>query len=132
MQTADWVVIEGHDDRARDERDTDAQEDVVSALYWMRDSIYRYPMVVQAVFSFLVAEGRRFAETEEGEQLRNRLMRSPSSASARMIWELLTTHAFVEKPVHALPSAFIERFVRLVATRGIEPLISRIFEGGHR
>ena len=131
MRAVDWAVIDDGDEGS-DELGAGAPEDVASALYWMRDSIYRYPMVVQALFSFLVAEGRRFAETDEGARLRDRLVRSSSSTNARMIWELLTTHAFVENPVHALPSAFIERFVRLIATRGLEPLISRIFESEHR
>ena len=122
----DWVSIEGSHEAT--DATGEAPPDVEQALYAMQDAILRYPMVVQSVFSALVAEGRRFALTPEGEELRGRLLRSRSTASARLIWELLTSNAFVERPTTVLPSAFIERFVRALTVRGIEPLIARLFE----
>ncbi len=123
MPENDWVVIDGGQDS-----DEEVPREVVETLYAIQDAILRHPMVVQAAFSALVAEGRRFAQTPEGAALRERLVRSRSSASARMIWELLTTNAFEEHPTQALPSAFVERLVQSLAIRGIEPLISRLFE----
>jgi hypothetical protein len=123
MTQNDWVSLEP----SETPRDA-VPDDVVSVLYLVQEAILRYPIVVQAVFSALVAEGRRYAESPEGGALRDRLVRSQSTASARMIWELLTANSFVERPTQVLPSALVERLVRALAVQGIEPLISRLFE----
>lgn len=123
MVERDFAFIDDVDDH-----DVGAPDDVVETLYELQDALLRYPMVVQRVFSALVAEGKRFAETPEGAALRDRLLASRSTASARLIWELLTAHSFTEDPFAVLPSAFVDRLVRLIAVRGVEPLVSRVFE----
>src|SRR5260221_5944583 len=106
MPENDWVVIDGGQDS-----DEEVPREVVETLYAIQDAILRHPMVVQAAFSALVAEGRRFAQTPEGAALRERLVRSPASASARVIWGLFTTNAFQEHPTPALPSPLVQRLV---------------------
>jgi hypothetical protein len=125
MVEREFVFIEDEDP---DEQDGNAPDDLVETLYDLQDALLRYPMVVQRVFSALVAEGKRFAETPEGAALRDRLLASKSTASARMLWELLTAHSFTEDSFTVLPSAFVERLVQLIAVRGLEPLVSRVFE----
>lgn len=107
--------------------DDDAR-DVEAVLYRLQDALLRHPMVTQTVFSWLVREGRRFATTPEGAELRDRLIASSSAARARMIWEVLSLNAFVEHAESSLPSVFLERVVKALTIDGLEPLLSRVFE----
>ena len=77
-------------------------------------------------------EGRAFAKTPEGARLRDGLSRSPTLAKTRMVWEVLSLSAFVEKPDGALPAVFAEALVRAIKVKAVEPLLSRLFERRRR
>jgi hypothetical protein len=107
---------------------SDDDRELIAALRSFQEALWRHPMAVQTVFSALVREGREYAKTPEGAALQDGLSRSPSLARARMIWEVLSLSAFVEKPDGALPSVFLETLLRGVKVGAIEPLLSRLFE----
>jgi hypothetical protein len=103
-------------------------EEVVAALRALERTIFKYPMAIQAAFSALAAEGRRYAKTEEGAEWRSKLAGAYSMGRARMVWEVLSLSAFTEEHTAALPSVFVENLVRTLRTQRLEPLLSRIFE----
>ena len=47
-----------------------------------------------------------------------------------MLWEVLSLSAFTEKDDGPLPGVFVESLVRVLRTRHLEPLLSRVFEKG--
>jgi hypothetical protein len=120
--------LEGRSTPDDEDGDDPATREVIETLYAVQHAILRHPMVIQAAFSALVAEGRRFAATGEGAALHDRLRRGASADRARMIWEMLTTNGFVERPTHVLPTVFLERLVRSLAVEPLEPLLSRLFQ----
>jgi hypothetical protein len=94
----------------------------------VRTAAFRHPLAVQAAFSALVREGRRFAKTEEGVQMLDALLHSTSLSRLRVVWEVLTMSAFVERPDGAVPSVFIDTLVRGLKVNALEPLLARLLE----
>jgi hypothetical protein len=103
-------------------------EDTVRALTGLQRAIFKYPLATQAAFAALVAEGRRYATTPEGAELKRRLEYSEAAGRARMLWEVLSLNTFSEKHDGALPSLLLESLLRAIKTKHIEPLLSKIFE----
>lgn len=99
------------------------------ALETLERALFKYPLAVQAAFGALVAEGRRFAATPEGAIWRERLQRSQGAGRARLVWEVLSLSSFTERSDGPLPSALLDKLVRAVKHRHLEPLLSRVFEG---
>ena len=110
--------------------DDDGHEEqlLVAALSRVQRAIFKYPMATQAIFSALVAEGRRFAKTPEGAEWRERLRRAEQSDRARMLWEVLSLSAYTEQADGALPSLLLENLARAIKTRHLEGLLSKVFE----
>jgi hypothetical protein len=90
--------------------------------------IFKYPIAIQAAFSALVAEGRRFAETLEGRERLERLAAAKSLGRGRMLWEVLSMSAFTERHTGPLPSLFVDKLVRALQSSRLESLLSRVFE----
>jgi hypothetical protein len=110
----------------RDDLEGDRVERVLGRL---RDAVLRHPAATQAAFSALVAEGRRFARTEDGAALADALAGSELLARGRMIWEVLTMSAFVEGE-DGLPSVIIDELARAASNGSLESVLSRVFERG--
>jgi hypothetical protein len=102
----------------------DATERLLERLH---DLLMRNPLVTQSIFRTLAAEGRRFARTPEGEVLAEALAGSDLVQRGRMIWEVLTLSSFAEEDA-ALPSVLVQELRRAVASQGLEPALSRLFE----
>lgn len=103
---------------------------VEAALRSLRLAIFKYPMAVQAAFSALAAEGRRFAETPEGAEWLARLEHAERTGRARLLWDVLSLRSFTERRDAPLPSALVEALSRALSVRHVEPLVTRIFGKG--
>lgn len=103
-------------------------EELARVLEGLRDVLLRHPIAAQAAFAALVAEGRRYATTEEGLAWYERLVESELLDRVRLVWDAAGMTAFVAEPSEALPSVFVEGVVRAAASSGLEPLLSRIFD----
>jgi hypothetical protein len=123
----DVELIFSEDDAPASEA-TDANSELEGLLESVRAAVFRHPIAVQAAFAALVAEGRRYAETAEGTELLEGLLRSPSLSRLRVAWEVLTMSAFVEKPEGALPSVFVDTLMRNLKVTALEPLLARLLE----
>ena len=108
--------------------EAEVDEELGRALEGVRNALLRHPIAAQAAFFALAAEGRRFAQTEEGAQVRERLAHSELFARLRIVWESLSMTAFDERTEAALPSFFLDGVVRAAADAGLESLLSRTFD----
>jgi hypothetical protein len=88
----------------------------------------RYPIAAQAAFAALAAEGRRFAQTDEGAAWKERLASSKLVAELRVIWDSLGMTAFVEKPTEALPTFFVDGLVNAASSDDVESLLSQVLK----
>jgi hypothetical protein len=85
--------------------ESSAMTDVIGLV---QRALFKYPAAVQAAFASLLAEGRRFAQTEEGKQWCARLEASAAIARGRLLWEAMTFNALEPEPTEALPSALLD------------------------
>jgi hypothetical protein len=83
-----------------------------------------HPMAAQAAFSALVAQGRRFATTPEGQQLASALSASPLLAKLRRVWEATTLNMLEEQPTTVLPNMYVEAIFRAARSANLEDLLS--------
>jgi hypothetical protein len=98
-----------------------------SDLFQMLDGLQRllllHPVAAQATFSAVVAEGRRFVETDEGRRWASVLLESPLLARLRRVWESSTLNMLEEKPTTVLPSVFIEAIFRAARSAQLDRLL---------
>lgn len=117
----------GERDAARQEF-APSDEQIERALGRLHRALFKYPMAVQAAFSALVAEGRRFAQTPEGSEWKERLSRAEETGRARMLWEVLSLSSFTEHNDNPLPTVMVDTLVHTIRTKKLEPLLSKLFE----
>lgn len=92
--------------------------------------LLRHPVAGQAAFAALVAEGRRFARTEEGRSWRRRLEGSDLIRKGRVVWEVLSLKMLEENPPGLLPTTYLDSMVKAASTADLEPMLARLFELG--
>jgi hypothetical protein len=107
----------------------DSPDEATGLLLEVRRAMWRHPGAAQALFRALVAEGRRFAETEEGAAVAARLAASETIDSVRVVWDLVTSRALEDDPRAILPSVVLEAFVKSATDRTLEDLIAMLSSG---
>lgn len=100
----------------------------LDSLRFLQETLLRFPMASQAAFSALVAEGRQYAKTPDGQRMLVALARSPRTARARVIWEVLTMSSITDKVSGAIPSVYLDKLARTLAVEKLEPLLAQLFE----
>ncbi len=109
----------------------DADEELLRDLREIQFLLLEHPVAAQAAFSALVAEGRRFAETEHGRAWRDRLARSELVRRARIVWDTTTLEQLAETPSRAVPSTYVDALMRMAASPDLEPVLARLFRTGN-
>jgi|ERR1700687_208418 len=77
--------------------------------------LLKHPVAAQALFSALVAEGRRFAQTSEGQRWREALADSELVRRGRALWESSVLNFLEDAPDVTLPSAISDAIVQAVS-----------------
>ena len=99
----------------------------LQTLKRLRRAIFKYPMATQAAFAALVAEGRRYALTDEGAEWRKRLGHAKATGRARMLWETLSLGTFSDRIEEPLPGALAEALLQTLRRQHLEPLLAKLF-----
>jgi hypothetical protein len=103
-------------------------DELSTLLVELRWLIVKHPIAARATFRSLVAEGRRFAETDEGARWHRRLEGSPLIRRGRPVWELATLNMLDEDASRALPTQLIDAFCHAAARADLEPALARRLE----
>lgn len=112
---------------AREPVQAGSQEEVLLGLLRrLQVLMLKHPIVVQAAFCALVAEGRRFAATAEGAAWRAALASSPLLQQGRRLWDALSLNIPEEDPATVLPSAYIEALFQATASSQFEELLRKL------
>src|SRR5687767_10038398 len=82
-------------------------DELSRVLYELQLLVIKHPISAQAAFRALIAEGRRFAETEEGATWKSRLAGSELMLRSRSVWEVATQNMLEEPAPRTLPSQYI-------------------------
>jgi hypothetical protein len=96
------------------------EDPLAAPLRHIQAAILEHPLAAQALFRSLVAEGRRFAHTEEGSQWAERLAGTPLVQRGRLAWEALSLNALDDDPDVVLPSAVVDAFVQAISSSTLE------------
>jgi len=97
----------------------------VRGLAQLQSLLVAHPAASQAAFAALVAEGRRFAETDRGRHWQEALAASPLMARLRRIFEEVSLNMFEEDRTTVLPSTYIEVLAQALDATQFPRLIAR-------
>jgi hypothetical protein len=110
---------------------SDDERRLVSLLERVRDAVLRQPAVGHAITSFLVAEGRHFATSEEGARWLVALRDAPEVERLRQIWEATTLNVFDdEDDAQAVPQAWVDVIVDLAAVERVDRIVAALLPEG--
>lgn len=104
------------------------EDELEALLTEIQLAIVAHPIAAQALFRALVAEGRAFATTPEGQRWAALLTDSPLVQRGRMVWDVTTLRMLDDDPETVVPSTLVDAFVRTTAIATLEPFLSRLFE----
>ena len=104
-------------------------DELDAVLHQLQLVILRHPLAAQALFRGLVAEGRAFARTAEGQRWAAVLADSPLIRRGGMVWDVTTLRTLDDDPETQVPSGILDAFVKVTLVDALEPLLSRLFEG---
>lgn len=105
----------------------EAPDPVGDALSELQLAVLRHPVAAQAIFSALVAEGRSYAETEEGRRVAQTVAVSDLAHRGRVVWDVMTMSALTDGP-EVLPSVVLDAFMESIDNDRLEPWLSSLFE----
>jgi len=91
--------------------------------------VWTHPVAAQAAFAALVAEGRAFAQTDEGARWEAALRGSPAIERAFRAFEMLTGNILLENPEVVLPSGYLDLLVEAAALRDLGPWLAQLVRG---
>lgn len=109
---------------------SEPEEPVLALLRRAQIALLVHPAASQAAFRALVAEGRRYAATDEGRRWRERLAESPLVKRASYVFEVLSMNVLTEDEDAVLPTQLIDAVVQAALLPDMEPALSTLFEGG--
>ena len=98
----------------------DAIEQILAQLTVV---VLRHPIAAQAAFKALVAEGRRFAATPDGQRWRAALAHSEFVRRGRAFWEASPLNLLEDHAQAVLPSGIVDAAVRAVGTGQVRNLL---------
>jgi hypothetical protein len=108
------------DDLSEDERQ------LVDVLHRARRAVVEQPALAQAITSFLVGEGRRFAETDEGRRWLDALRDAPEVERLRRIWEATTLNLLDDHTAGGVPPAWVDLLADLAATGRVDGVVAAL------
>lgn len=107
----------------------DEPDDELSRLLFeLRWLVIKHPVAAQAAFRTLVAEGRRFATTDEGQAWRARLENSELVRRGAAVFELGTLGMLDGDSERVLPTQLIDAVARAASRRDLEEALARRLE----
>jgi hypothetical protein len=93
-------------------------------LVGMRRAVLGNPAAARAVHDLLVAEGRRYAETAVGAELRNALIGSEAVDHLRRVWETVSLNVLDgPAPPSKVPDAWAELLADALSGRAIDDTV---------
>lgn len=95
---------------------------------WAQRVVFKHPVAAQAAYRALVAEGARYAQTEEGRAWRARLEASEELRRLRPVWELATLNLLEGGGSSALPRQFIDLVAQAVSRADVESVAAALAE----
>ena len=93
-------------------------------LLGLRRAVLGNPAAARAVHDLLVAEGRRYAQTEAGAELRDALVASEAADHLRRVWQTVSLDVLDgPAPPSMIPDAWAELLADVLTGRAIDDTV---------
>jgi hypothetical protein len=106
------------------------QDELLGVLREAQRLVFKYPVAAQGIARAFVEEGRRFAQTEDGEAWRAHLAASDLLKRGRALWDVGTLGSLRERSETTLPTVMVDAFVQAAASGDIESLLAAFVNAG--
>lgn len=104
-----------------DERDDELSR-LVRAVHVL---LLKHPIAARSLYAALAAEGRAFAQTEEGARWQQRLAGSELLRRGQSVWDVMTLNMLEEEGPRLLPSQYVEGLCHAASMADLESRLSR-------
>lgn len=88
--------------------------------------LVKYPQPARRMIQAFVAEGRHYAQSEEGQVWKARLADSDLIRRGRFIWDAYSLDALLENEAGQLPTAWLDVIRAAVADQDLEAILSQL------
>ncbi len=92
--------------------------------------LVKHPIAAQAAFAALLAEGRRFATTPEGERWKAALAGSELVRRGHALWEGSLLKVLEDSSEAVMPTAILEAIVQAISRQDITDLLHKVLGHG--
>jgi len=120
---ADQLVVDARDDAAVAADPSDPLIDFVRRAHRI---LLEHPVAAKAAYAALAAQGRSFAATRDGGELRARLVASRRLRRASLLWRSLTMGMLDDQDPGELPATYLDNLLRAVDRADLEQLLGRL------
>jgi hypothetical protein len=88
--------------------------------------LLEHPVAAKAAYAALARQGRVFAATPEGAELRARLARSRRLGRASLVWRSLTMGMLDDQDPGELPATYLDNLLRVIDRADLEQLLGEL------
>jgi hypothetical protein len=88
--------------------------------------LLEHPVAAKAAYAALAEQGRAFAATCEGAELRARLVRSRRLRRASLVWRSLTMGMLDDQDPGELPATYLDNLLRVIDRADLEQLLGKL------
>ncbi|MDV3126180.1 hypothetical protein M1247_14755 [Mycobacterium sp. 21AC1] len=106
------------------DEDSGAERAMFDLLLGVRRAVLGNPVAARGLHDLLIAEGRRYADTQDGARLRDALVTSNAVENLRRVWETVSLNV-LDGPAAsgAAPDAWAELLADAVVGHGIDDAV---------
>ena len=108
----------------------DEDQDLLKLLRAGQMLLVKYPVAARSAVAAFVAEGRRFAQTDEGRRWKEALAGTELVRRGRLVWEGCSLNMLEEDDRTVFPSVLLEALLAAIACAGLESVLSRLYLDG--
>lgn len=109
--------------------ETPTPENLEQLLTDVHRILLAHPVATRRAFAALVAEGRTYAATPEGQKLHHRLLHSARVQQASRLFRALSMGMLnAEKTTTRLPSSYLDNLLRVVNSKKLESMVGNLLQ----
>lgn len=110
----------------------DDNHTLILLLRFIQRLLVQNPAAVRAVVQAIVAEGKRFAKTTEGQHWKETLTRSELVQRGRFIWQAYGLDSALDTAPVLVPSDWLELLIHDMEIADLETVLSLLMKEGAR
>ncbi len=104
----------------------DDSDEALRLIRSLQTAVLKHPSAAQAIFSALVAEGKRYAETENGRVWQARLIDSALFQRAQNVFQSATLWMLEDAAPQDLPSGYLDAVFMAAENPQLETLLQNV------